>query len=402
MGAINNSAVVYVDSLNNTVHYYAVSENKYIHDARKLKARLFTEEYYVKFTEAIKEFVSKYTPANAANTTIVLDDSLVFTNTVTFPALKGLDLKNSIDAYLANTYKNLSNLKIETYTASSNKQSVNICMTGIQSEIMYELKKACTEARLIAQNVTFASNATICGLGNLSNKYRNGTYLFLDIKENFARYVIVYKGRVIGFYSLPFGYEILVPNKQAAEDVLLYHPVAELAVVNAREKAKQKALTMMGSDNVVEAAEEEDSEENEDEENSFAGSDLIGKERQTENVIKTLPKKVARKLPKFMLREVPAEEERKVYENFRLFLKWCLGIINGNDKITSLGEIDTVYVNMPSEFDYLYDIINEEKEENGVKFVSASITKEKEDIVKNLEMYGAFFAKDTKQSTNFK
>lgn len=401
MGTTNNSAVIYVDSINNTVHYYAVSENKYIHDARKLKARLFTEEYYVKFTEAIKDFVNKYTPANAANTTIVLDDNLIFTNTVTFPALKGLDLKNSIDAYLANTYKNLSNLKIETYNASSNKQCVTICMTGVKSDVMYELKKACTDAKLLAQNVTFASNATICGLGNLSNKYRNGTYLFLDIKETFARYVMVFKGRVIGFYSLPFGYDILIPNKQAAEDVLLYHPVAELAVVNAREKAKQKALTMMGSDNVTDVVEDE--EENEDdEENSFVGSDSLGKERQTENIIKTLPKKVARKLPKFMLREVPAEDERKVYENFRLFIKWALGIIKGNDKITSLGEIDTVYVNMPSEYDYLYDIINEEKDENGVKFASASLTKEKEDIVKNLEMYGAFFAKDTKQSTNFK
>mgnify|MGYP003290157785 CR=1 FL=1 len=402
MATMNNSAVVYVDSLNNTVHYFALLDNKYIHDARKLKARLFTEEYYAKFTEAVREFVSKYTPVNAANTTIVLDDNLVFTNTVAFPALKGVGLKNSVDAYLANTYKNLPDLNIETYTVSSNKQCVNICMIGVRKDVVYELKKACTEARLIAQNVTFASNATICGLCNISVSYRNNTYLFLDIKETFSRFVIVFKGRAIGFYGLPFGYDILVPNKVAAEDVLLYHPVAELAVINAREKAKQKALTMMGSGNVTDIAEDENEEKDDEEENSFAGSDNLVKERQTENIIKSLPKKVARKLPKFMLREIPADEERKVYENFRLFIKWSLGIINGNDKITSLGEIDTIYVNMPSEFDYLYDIINEEKAENGVKFASANIAKEKEDIVRNLEMYGAFFAKDSKLSTNFK
>ena len=76
-------------------------------------------------------------------------------------------------------------------------------------------------------------------------------------------------------------------------------------------------------------------------------------------------------------------------------------MLKSNERIVSLGEFETAYVNLPSEFDYLYDIANEESEENGIKFASAGLNKEKEDIFNNLELYGGFFVKTFKQSTTF-
>ena len=398
MAQNKDSAVIYVDTANNTLHYYASSQNRIIHDTRKIASKLFSEEYYEKVKNAISEFVSKYTPTNSANTTIVVPDNVVFTNIVTFPNFKSGELKNSIDTYLSTTYKNLSDLKINSYNIVSNKRSVTVSLTGINNQLVFNLKKACTEARLVAQNVTFAANASICALNSLSGKFKNGTYLFLDIKESYSRFVIVIKGKIIGFYSLKIGKEILENTKLASEDVLLYQPGAELVVLNAREKAKQKALTMSSADNVIENAE---TEEEEDEEKSFTENVNMVAERQIEVANKVLPKKVARKLPKYMLREVPEDDEHKIYENFRLFIKWTLDIINSNEKIISLGNIDTVYVNLPSDYDYLFDIVNEELEENGVKFVSCGLGNEKEEVYSNLELYGGFFVNSTKQSTKF-
>ncbi|MBO4666655.1 MAG: hypothetical protein J5666_00810 [Bacilli bacterium] len=398
MASNNNQAVIYLDIVNYSVHYYAMADGKITHDTRNLTARPFTQEYFTKLMDIVTDFVSKYTPANAANTTIVLPDNVIFTNLTTFPALKGNELKNTLDTYLTTAFTNLDKLKIVTYNAIMNKQFVTVCFAGVINDIIAETKRTCTEARLIANNVTFASNTVASALNNLSGKYKNETYMFLDIKNGFSRYIFVYKGKVVGFFSLPFGYEILVPNKMAAEDVLLYTPSAELLVINAKEKAKQKALTMSSA--AVTQVEEESDEESGDLETSFSSEDSSQPKTQ-DFTIKTLPKKVARKLPKFMVREVPEEDERKVYENFRLFLKWTLDLLNSNDKIVSLGKPENIYVNLPSEFDYLFDIINEEVEDNGIKFVSAGLNKEKEEVKQNLELYGGFFLKDYKQSTNF-
>ena len=400
MASNNNQAVLYLDIRTNNVHYYALSDGKITHDTRNFSARPFSTEYFSKLMGVVSDFVSKYTPANAANTTIVLPDNAIFTNIATFPALKGSDLKNTIATYLSTTFTNLDRLKINTYNAIQNKQFVTISLTGVISDVIYEVKRTCTEARMIANNITFASNAVICGINNLSSKFKNETYVFLDIKNGFSRFVFVYKGKVVGFYSLPFGYEILIPNKVAAEDVLLYCPSAELLVLNAKEKAKQKALTMSSSSVIVEEEENSDEKSEDDLENSF--SEVADNQPKAQDLtIKTLPKKVARKLPKYMLREVPEDDERKVYENFRIFLKWTLDLINSNEKVISMDKPENVFVNMPSEFDYLYDIINEEAEENDIKFVSAGLNKEKDEIKQNLELYGGFFTKEYKKSTNF-
>ena len=400
MASNNNQAVLYLDIRTNNVHYYALSDGKITHDTRNFSARPFSTEYFSKLMGVVSDFVSKYTPANAANTTIVLPDNAIFTNLATFPALKGSDLKNTISTYLSTTFTNLDRLKINTYNAIQNKQFVTISLTGVISDVIYEVKRTCTEARMIANNITFASNAVICGINNLSSKFKNETYVFLDIKNGFSRFIFVYKGKVVGFYSLPFGYEILIPNKVAAEDVLLYCPSAELLVLNAKEKAKQKALTMSSSSVIVEEEENSDEKSEDDLENSF--SEVADNQPKAQDLtIKTLPKKVARKLPKYMLREVPEDDERKVYENFRIFLKWTLDLINSNEKVISMDKPENVFVNMPSEFDYLYDIINEEAEENDIKFVSAGLNKEKDEIKQNLELYGGFFTKEYKKSTNF-
>ena len=42
--------------------------------------------------------------------------------------------------------------------------------------------------------------------------------------------------------------------------------------------------------------------------------------------------RVARKLPKFMQRPTPTNARDFVYENFRIFVKWALSYLRGNEK----------------------------------------------------------------------
>ena len=137
----------------------------------------------------------------------------------------------------------------------------------------------------------------------------------------------------------------------------------------------------------------EDDDEDEDEEPETASAEqpaFSGK----------LRKKTPRKLPKYMQRPEPTEREGFVYENFRVFVKWTLEFIANNAGITSLGAPEAVYVNMPREFSFLYDMVNEEEEENGIRF--APLAEEQNELVlKNLELYGGFFAKQMNKFNSF-
>lgn len=405
---VSNSTVVYLNANDGSVHYYARNDqNHIIHDIRKIVAIPFSEEYYKKLVELLKDFASKYTPSTAANTSIVLSDSCVFNNTTTFPTLPPTEFAKTIEAYLLSTYPNFRNTKIKQTKALSTKASTIMSFTGITTSLLKGIQEACTEAKFIAKNITYASCASIAGLATLNAKTKNASYILLDIKEHECKYIVVHKGNVIGSMDLPIGYENLAKDAVLNEDVLLYTPEAELLVVNAREKAKQKTLT--ATTHTAEETEPERNDESDefgstdDEFNAFAGTDALVEERAPLQAvtIKSLPKKVARKLPKFMQREMPEGEDAQVNEKFRVFIKWALDIIKQNKKFVGLGSFEKIYVNMPKEYSFLFDLINTDENENGIKFMNAGLGKEKDDITRNLEMFGAFFIKSFKQSTLF-
>ena len=82
-----------------------------------------------------------------------------------------------------------------------------------------------------------------------------------------------------------------------------------------------------------------------------------------------------------------------VYENFRVILKWTLSLLKNNPTIIAQGEIDTVYMNIGPEYEFLFEKINGEEEENGVKFVPVFLGNRQEAVDENLrelEMFGGY------------
>ena len=197
-------------------------------------------------------------------------------------------------------------------------------------------------------------------------------------------------------------YDVIIPSdymiqRMVAEDLLFDHSPAELLVLNAKERARAKQLTV-GEEIAAMESDTEAVESTEQAENESAAE----VEDNFETVYSSgLTKKVARKLPKFMLRDNPSGKEGYVYENFRIFLKWTLDFIASNATLVNLGEIDTVYVNMPQENAFLYDMINADEEEHKVKFLPLLDSDEQEAIVRNLELFGGFYVKQYNKINNF-
>lgn len=365
-------------------------------NSKEFTGEIFSQDFLKELTAAVSAFMANRSSMENTSVTLVLPDGSVAMDTVSIPNINRRRNEEALDATISGLFKNKNDLFINPTLSVQNKQAVTYSLAVANKELLESLKDAMKEGGMEPTHITFAANAQVDAITHFCPKLKSNSYLFMDIKENITMFSFVANGKTVGYYDLPFGYSIMSKNKVASEDMLFEHSVAELAVLNAKEKARAKQLTMMENDMGDENDEDPDamfgSEEN---------STIDPTDGTTPITIKTLPKKTPRKLPKFMQRPEPQGEEGYAFENFRLFMKWALTLIEGNLKLTTQGEPEAVYVNMPADFEYLYDMANEEKNENKIEFSPIGIGGESENTLKQLELVGGLFAPAYNKNNNF-
>lgn len=337
-----------------------------------------------------------------------------------------LAVRGALNTVLNSSFKNRSELKINDTCLIQNKQMTKISLCGVRQEILTAARAALSGVRLSVQGFTFGANAAANAAADLNPRLRSSTYLLMDISETETRMVYVLHGTAVAFGALPFGYRVMEKQRVAAEDMLFDHSVAELAVLNARERAKQKALTMMGGEGTVDAAdaeaiaaaaaqngadaeqkaEEQPAEATGEEEEDPDDGDEEDEEEEDERArnpeqIKVLPRKTARKLPKYMLRPTPNTKEGYIYENFRLFMKWSLCYLQQNQNLTSVSAPEAVYVNLPADYACVFERANAELNENRIAFRPLGTDAAPENISRHLELYGGLLSKKLNKTNLF-
>ena len=419
---INIESVIGIDADREVISLYSMTgsdKSSINYQMSNYKAKIFSGEFYDKLGAVLGQFREDHPNIPMQKVTIVLPDSAVLTDMINLPAINKKAVDSSLAASLSNIYGNSSDIKFNRMMVNQSKQMVTYAISGVRKDILLGLQKACAEHQIGIGSITYASSAATNAAMTVNPKLKNGSFVLLDIDEEFAKIVFVVKGKTLGFYTLPFGYKMLYKTRVMAEDLIFDHSAAELLILNAKVKAKAKHLaTEEEVEEVVEAVTEDD----EDDELEFPGrrkaddeEDEVDEELEKElaeveadaepedldfDAGKKL-KKVARKLPKFMLRPTPTNREGYMYENFRLFVKWTLEFIASNPAIASLGYPEAVYVNMPEEYNFLYDMINIEEEDNGVRFIPLVDGEETDIVKKNLTLYGGFFTKNMNGFNNF-
>ncbi len=397
-----NAVCVYINFVDKSFDFISINSfdnNSVKISNKKFTANLYSEEFYKEFTDAVRNFAGSVGSTEDVFVTLLLPNNSVSINSVNVPNINRKRNEEALNSVIEGFYKNKDNLYINSYPGYQTKQisTFSVCMAN--KEMLDKLAQAMTDAGMPADTATFASNGLTNAVTTLVPALKSSSYLMLDIKEESAMFSFVCKGRTAGFYELPFGYSILGKNKLASEDMLFDHSIAELAVLNAKEKAKAKQLTIMREENIDEDSTEDEKMDamfGENEDSTVDPTNNIGAVTQ----IKSLPKKQPRKLPKFMLRELPKTEEEYGYENFRIFMKWALNIIQSNDKLSAQGLPEKVIVNMPENFSYIIDMVNTEKDENEYEFSLLS-TSAKDNIKDNLELFGGLFAGQFNKMNNF-
>lgn len=392
------SAVISVNTDTQTINFYAdAGGNSRHHLAANYNSQPFDEVFFQKMDRILQVYQQKNPTISLAKVSLILPDHVFLTDTINVPALGKKAMENSLNLAIGAIYKNRNELKLQTYPMMQNKQIATFGLVGVRKDLIARLTSVCEANHVGIQNITFAANAMVNGAISQNPKLKNGTFLLLDIKENAARFAFVNKGRTVGSYNLPFGYSMLYKSRLAAEDLLFDHTSAELLVLNAKERAKAKQLTVTGEEVLV----DEDAQD-------LQHILQSGTEEQDSGLFDSEAyvdgKRVGRKLPKFMLRDTPTDREGFVYENFRIFMKWALDLINGNPDITAQGAIDTVYVNLPRPFSFLYNMVNAEADENKVRFAPLMPVSGHDNsaaYARDLDLVGGFYVRQYNKINNF-
>ena len=264
------------------------------------------------------------------------------------------------------------------------------------------------------------------------------------MKEDTSKIVLCAKGKTAGFFSLPYGSNMLRSENVVNEFSLYSDDVAELAIINAQEKARAKQLTTsFGEINMNEAMdltqnssetentadgaredglsaldavsegtkEEEMLDENgfivykkpglsddDDDEETVNREDFAAAERKQKIYVKKAPKK----LPKFMQRPIPETQEETEVENFRIFTKRILLALRACKASNMFFDAEFALLNMPREFGFITERINEEKDKNGIEFRNFLTDSDTNtDLIQNLELYGGLFLTNFNKSQNF-
>ena len=404
--------VIGIDMRRGTMHCYNVPGDKIQsveHSVKHYVGGTFDEEFFVKFNDALAGFVENMPTVEARKVAFVIPDEAVVLDNVRLPMLRSQKLINtSLENKLKEIFLNYDDMTTRTFLAEKNRQYCTYAITAVQNRVLQGINGTLAKNKMLADTITFASSSTVTAVATLNPKWKNESYLFLDIKDVYSRFIFVVHGRAVGFFTLPFGKQFLDEGKYVQEDMLFDHSFGELVVLNAKEKARSKKLSVLEdttedmSESVnIEALMALNRDVDLDEELPKPEADKANEPAPADEQKKIMVRKGPRKLPVYMQRPIPEDKQGITKENFRVFVKWALSLLQNNTRLTSLAMPKFVCVNLPKEFDFVINGVNEEEKENGLPFVRFSFADDNEDLAQNLELFGGLHATGWHSSAKF-
>ena len=181
---------------------------------------------------------------NGTAVTVILPNEAVATDFITVPTMKKSNLSSAIQTHLEKMYRNLNELYVSTVVISANKTNTVVKCVIIQKAITASIKAELTKANLKLRCITCVAFCLADAVLQLSPKSRKHNFLFMDVRNGYTDIVISGGDKVYGYASLPYGEEVISETAVSSEYDHMKNDVAELAVLNAKENAKAKKLTI--------------------------------------------------------------------------------------------------------------------------------------------------------------
>ncbi len=355
-------------------------------ESETLSAVPFSEEFFERLSHILgfrrdAAIAAEGKRGGSEEVVLLLPDNLFTTDSVSIPLVKRGLINSSLLLAINELYKNSEELKFSSYPISQTKQNMTFGLLAIRRDLLSRTVEAFREHGFAVTAVLPQSHAAVDGVQALGAPLRGGTFVLADMGEGRTLFSLVLRGRCIATYSLPVGSSSLSSDAVNGEECLFDHTAAAALVARAKAAARSRRHP---DDTPIH------------EEEGGGDSPMHEEERATEAAPAFAVRRSVRRLPAFMLRPIPEAREGVLYENFRHFVKWALELVRANARNLHGEKISTVYVHMPKEYSFLYDMANSEGE-GGIVFAPIPA----EDVPARLDAYGAVFGRGFTKPNNF-
>ena len=452
------------------------AEVEYLH----FSTCIFSDEFFEEAQKLLEEYFQRKPSLRNLSAFVILPDRAVGFETFNLPNMAKSKSQQALETEMNNLYEGRHRgKKINQFVLLQNKQYTIYGAIYFDKKLINKIYKLLTEVKVFPKMTTYSGNALLdCAL-NFAPRLRGKSFVFADMHADYTEIVVAGKGKTQGVATIPHGSALLRSDKVESEYMQTDHQMGEIAVINAREIARAKALTQSvdadpsvipegatiadyAVDNESQAGEysgtvqaetaaasadakdrlavsadslnEEDRDEQDDdiseegglveevdegrladgaaeavaqETDGVSGLQENAEENGEGNIFKPKKIKVYRKMPKrypkFMMREVPETEQGIRYENFRIIMKWILLYARQAELTEYMIKPDFVVVNMPAELYPLLEQANaEQKESEGIEFRPFSASEKfVPEIKENLDLFGCLFAGHYNKHHNF-
>lgn len=453
------------------------AEVEYLH----FSTCIFSDEFFEEAQKLLEEYFQRKPSLRNLSAFVILPDRAVGFETFNLPNMAKSKSQQALETEMNNLYEGRHRgKKINQFVLLQNKQYTIYGAIYFDKKLINKIYKLLTEVKVFPKMTTYSGNALLdCAL-NFAPRLRGKSFVFADMHADYTEIVVAGKGKTQGVATIPHGSALLRSDKVESEYMQTDHQMGEIAVINAREIARAKALTQSvdadpsvipegatiadyAVDNESQAGEysgtvqaetaaasadakdrlavsadslnEEDRDEQDDdisdegglsveevdegrladgaaeavaqETDGVSGSQENAEENGEGNIFKPKKIKVYRKMPKrypkFMMREIPETEQGIRYENFRIIMKWILLYARQAELTEYMIKPDFVVVNMPAELYPLLEQANaEQKESEGIEFRPFSASEKfVPEIKENLDLFGCLFAGHYNKHHNF-
>lgn len=405
------------------------------------REEFLSEGFFAELQEILKLYAAGLSSEKQVYCHLVVPDCMTTMDAVTIPQMGAKKREVALEGVLNNLLADIKQYELKRYLYSTKSKIFVYTYAFVAQKGFSELNKALGENKLSAKFTTFESCSRLNGVLHLRPAFKKKDFLFMDIQEDSTDVIVCLRGRVFAFTRLQLGRKHLSRTEMLQENMLYNHDVANLAILNAQEKAKSKKLTVSekGSEESLEAvaddviqqlqqgvnlnAEEISKEEKKEEQArglEFAVKSLAepaaedeeeeveeeseSEEEETEEAHgprqKVFKRMTPKRLPKFMLRPEPTDEQGYVYENFRMFIKWAILYQKWLKDSEYVEALDCCLVNLPKEYEFLMDRANNGEDKSEISFELLGEVGEK-DVSDCLDMVGVLYAGMYNKRFNF-
>ena len=166
---------------------------------------------------------------------VVLPDEVVTCWKISVPSLSKVKTEDALKAELAVDLGNPKDFIVNYAPLVSSKKVSVYEVCAIRRDVYNDVKNSLTRLGIDVRAITYNSAAVTNAVFALRTKSRQGTYVFVDMRDGETVMALISKEKMIASSTLPFGYEMLRTDGIVDENSLLPHDSATIVVSKALE-----------------------------------------------------------------------------------------------------------------------------------------------------------------------